>query len=197
MSNTAIIILAAGNSSRLGRPKQLLPYQDKTLLSHVVTQALKTPLQPVVVVTGAYHAEIEASLLEQSVVLTYNVHWESGMGSGIVVGLRQALSIEPGLRGVIVAVCDQPYISSTLFQALIVKWASSGKGLIACAYSGTMGTPVLFGHRYFKDLSALSGDAGARQLLKRYPDDVATVPFPQGNIDIDTEDDFEALQLKK
>jgi molybdenum cofactor cytidylyltransferase len=193
MRNTAILILAAGNSSRLGRPKQLLPYQGKTLLSHVVTEALKTPLQPVVVVTGAYHAEIEASLSGQPIDLVYNAQWESGMGSGIVVGLRQALSIEPGLRAVVVAVCDQPYISSTLFQAMIVKRASSGKGLIACAYSGTMGTPVLFGQRYFKDLSKLSGDAGARQLLKRYPDDVATVPFPQGNIDIDTAEDLKAL----
>ena len=193
MSNTAIVILAAGKSSRLGRPKQLLPYQGKTLLSHVVSEALKASLQPVIVVTGAYHSEIEASLLGQSVVPTYNVHWESGMGSGIVVGLQQALSIEPELQAVIVAVCDQPYISEALFQALLVKRIESGKGLIACAYSGTMGTPVLFGQRYFKDLSALSGDAGARQLLKRYPDDVATVPFPQGNIDIDTEHDFEAL----
>ena len=193
MSNTAILILAAGKSSRLGRPKQLLPYQGKTLLSHVVSEALKASLHPVIVVTGAYHSEIEASLLGQSVVPTYNVHWESGMGSGIVIGLQQALSIEPELQAVVVAVCDQPYISEALFQSLLVKWVDSGKGLIACAYSGTVGTPVLFGRRYFKDLSVLSGDAGARQLLKRYPDDVATVPFPQGNIDIDREDDFKSL----
>ncbi len=193
MSNTAILILAAGKSSRLGRPKQLLPYQGKTLLSHVVSEALKASLHPVIVVTGAYHSEIEASLLGQSVVPTYNVHWESGMGSGIVIGLQQALSIEPELQAVVVAVCDQPYISEALFQSLLVKWVDSRKGLIACAYSGTMGTPVLFGRRYFKDLSVLSGDAGARQLLKRYPDDVATVPFPQGNVDIDTEDDFKSL----
>jgi molybdenum cofactor cytidylyltransferase len=193
MSKTAIIILAAGNSSRLGRPKQLLPYQGKTLLSHVVAEALKASLQPVVVVTGAYHKEIQASLQGSPVLLAYNAHWETGMGSGIVAGLRAALIIEPLLQGVIVAVCDQPYISSTLFHALIVKRASSGKGLIACAYSETLGTPVLFGQRYFKDLSALPGDAGAKQLLKRYPEDVATVPFPQGNIDIDTEENFKVL----
>jgi molybdenum cofactor cytidylyltransferase len=189
MSSTGMIILAAGNSSRLGRPKQLLPYRGRTLLGHVVTESLKAALQPVVVVTGAYHAEIEAALQGQPVVPVYNAHWESGLGSGIVIGLRQALSIEPQLHAVIVAVCDQPYISSTLFHTLIEKRASSGKGLIACAYSDTMGTPVLFEQRYFKDLSMLPGDAGAKQLLKRYPGDLATVPFSQGGIDIDTDAD--------
>jgi molybdenum cofactor cytidylyltransferase len=193
MNNTAIIILAAGNSSRLGRPKQLLLYQGKTLLSHVVAEALEASLEPVIVVTGAYHAEIESSLQGQPVALAYNPHWETGMGSGIVAGLHMALTIGPQLQAVIMAVCDQPYITSTLFHALIVKQASSGKGLIACVYSETTGTPVLFGQRYFKDLSALSGDAGAKQLLKRYPDDVATVPFPKGSIDVDTEEDLKKL----
>ena len=190
MNNTAIIILAAGNSSRLGRPKQLLPYQGKTLLLHVVAEALKASLKPIVVVTGAYHAEIEASLQGQPVVPTYNAHWESGLGSGIVVGLQQALSIEPRLQKVIIAVCDQPYISAELFQTLIKQFSVSGRGMIACTYSETLGTPVLFGQRYFNELSMLSGNTGAKQLLKQYPDDVASIPFPKGSIDIDTEDDF-------
>jgi molybdenum cofactor cytidylyltransferase len=189
MNKTGIIILAAGNSSRLGRPKQLLPYQGKTLLSHVVTQALEAYLQPVVVVTGAYHAEIEDSLRGQAVALAFNPDWETGMASGIVAGLMEALTMEPHLQALIVAVCDQPYISAELFGSLIEKHTASRKGLIASLYSEIKGTPVLFECRYFKEMAALSGDAGAKQLLKRYPEDVATVPFPKGGIDIDTEED--------
>ena len=189
MNKTGIIILAAGNSSRLGRPKQLLPYHGKTLLSHVVAEALAAELTPVVVVTGAYEAEIRDSLQGQAANIIHNPRWETGMASGIVAGLAEALAIEPQLRAAIVAVCDQPHISAELFRALVGQQAASGKGLVACMYAGTLGTPVLFDHRYFKELSVLSGDTGAKQLLKRYPDDVATVPFPDGGVDIDTEED--------
>jgi molybdenum cofactor cytidylyltransferase len=104
MNKTGIVILAAGNSSRLGRPKQLLPYQGKTLLSHVVTEALAADLHPAVVVTGAYQTEIEDSLRGQPVALAFNPDWETGMASGIVAGLNAALAIEPLLQAMIVAV---------------------------------------------------------------------------------------------
>jgi molybdenum cofactor cytidylyltransferase len=177
----------------LGRPKQLLPYQGKTLLTHVVTEALAASLSPVVVLTGAYREKIQDSLQGHRVELIYNPAWETGMASGIVAGLGKALSIEPHLQSVIVAVCDQPYISAELFRVLMEKHNASGKGLIACSYSETLGTPVLFDFRYFKELFALSGDAGAKHLLRRYPADVATVPFPNGSTDIDTEEDFQRL----
>jgi molybdenum cofactor cytidylyltransferase len=193
MNKTGVIILAAGNSSRLGHPKQLLPYRGKTMLSHVIAESLAASLQPVVVVTGAYHAEIQDSLLGQPVILVYNADWETGIASGIVAGLTEALNIESHLQAVIVAVCDQPYISAELFRSLMEELVLSGKGLIACRYSETLGTPVLFAQSYFKELLMLSGDAGAKQLLKRYPDDVAAVPFPEGAIDIDTEEDFEKI----
>jgi molybdenum cofactor cytidylyltransferase len=193
MDKTAIIILAAGNSSRLGRPKQLLPYQGKTLLTHVVTESLAALLKPVVVVTGAYHVEIEDSLQGHPIGLAYNPDWESGMATGIVAGLLKALSIEPHLQAMIVAVCDQPHISAEIFRSMMKRHAESGKGIVACSYSETLGTPVLFGLRYFQELAALSGNSGAKQLLKMYPDDVATVPFPNGNIDIDTAEDFQRL----
>ncbi len=190
MNKSGIIILAAGNSSRLGHPKQLLPFRGKTLLSHVVAEALAAELTPVVVVTGAYETEIRDSLKGQAVNIVYNPCWETGMASGIVAGLAEALIIEPHLRTVIIAVCDQPYISAELFRSLGEKCAASGKGLIASVYSETLGTPVLFDYRYFKELSVLSGEVGAKQLLKRYPDDVATVPFPNGEIDIDSGEDY-------
>lgn len=193
MNKAGIIILAAGNSSRLGRPKQLLPYQGKTLLTHVVTEALETDLQPMVVVTGAFQREVGDSLQGQALSIVHNPGWETGMASGIVAGLMEALSIEPHLGAVIIAVCDQPFISGDLFRSLVEAHTVSGKGLIACAYAETVGTPVFFDRRYFPELLALGGDAGAKQLLRRYPDDVTTIPFPKGEIDIDTEEDLQRL----
>jgi molybdenum cofactor cytidylyltransferase len=148
MTNTAIIILAAGNSSRLGRPKQLLPYQGKTLLTYITNEALNAALHSVTVVTGAFHAEIIPTLHAVADIV-YNEHWEKGMASGIVAGLSKTLSLHPDTDAAIIAVCDQPYISALLFRQLADKHTQSGKGIIACAYSDTMGTPVLFDRKYF------------------------------------------------
>src|SRR5580658_9836254 len=145
MTDTGIIILAAGNSSRLGRPKQLLPYRGKTLLTHVVAESLAASLQPVIVVTGAYREEVQSSLQGQDVVHVYNSQWETGMASGIVAGLGKALAIQPHIQSVIVSVCDQPHITAELFRSLMEKHTVSGKGLIASCYAETRGTPALFG----------------------------------------------------
>ena len=195
MDKIGIIILAAGDSSRLGRPKQLLPFGDKTLLAHIIDEALGAMLAPVVVVTGCYAPEVGESLKDRPVTIAYNPRWEEGMASGIVTGLAELLSLQPRSAGVIVAVCDQPHLSAGLLRELVERSGVSGKGLVACAYEGTLGTPVLFGSRYFGALSALSGAEGAKKLLKTYPDDVAMVPFPGGEIDIDTEEDFRSLQI--
>src|SRR5580698_3566832 len=109
MSRTGVIILAAGNSSRLGRPKQLLPYRGKTLLTHVVAEALATNLQPVLVVTGAFHQEVSDSLHGQSVDIVFNPAWEEGMASGIVTGVSKILSRYPEVDAIIIMVCDQPF----------------------------------------------------------------------------------------
>jgi molybdenum cofactor cytidylyltransferase len=193
MSKKGVIILAAGNSSRLGRPKQLLPYRGKTLLTHVVAEALAAELWPVVVVTGAFHIEVGDSLCGQSVEIVFNPAWETGMASGIVAGLSNMLLLYPEVESVIIAVCDQPFISSALLLQLVSTHDASGKGIIACAYADSVGTPVLFGCAYFDRLLALSGSEGAKKLLKQYPDDLATIAFPDGHIDIDTGDDAKKL----
>jgi len=194
MSSTGVIILAAGNSSRLGRPKQLLPYRGKTLLTHVVAEVQAAELWPVVVVTGAFHIEVGDSLRGQSVEIVFNPAWEMGMASGIVAGLSNMLSLHPDVDAVIIAVCDQPFISSALFLQLINTHDASGKGIIACAYADSVGTPVLFGRSYFEQLLALAGSEGAKKLLKQYPDDLATIAFPDGQIDVDTWEDAEKLR---
>jgi molybdenum cofactor cytidylyltransferase len=189
-----VIILAAGNSSRLGRPKQLLPYRGRTLLTHVVREVLATNLQPIVVVTGAFWKEINESLQGRPVDTIFNSSWEQGIGSGIATGVSNALSRHPDLEALIVAVCDQPFISAELLLRMVDTYRASGKGIIASAYANTVGTPVLFGAFYFQQLMALSGSEGAKKLLKQYTGDLATVDFPRGDIDIDTEADVGKLE---
>lgn len=195
MNNTGIIILAAGNSSRLGTPKQLLPYKGKTLLQHIVDEALAAQLHPVVAVTGANHEAISQSI-SQPVHLAFNANWQEGMASGIAVGMQTLLSVNNTIEAVILAVCDQPFVSSGLFFQLNFVQKQTGKGIVASQYANTTGTPVVFTSTYFTQLLHLSGEGGAKKLLAMYEADVATIPFPNGNIDIDTEDDYNKLVKK-
>ena len=194
MSRTAAIILAAGNSSRLGHPKQLLPYRGQTLLTHTTTEIGKAGLDPVIVVTGAFHAAVSEALRGQTLDILFNSAWETGMASGIVSGLSHLLSRQPEISAVIISVCDQPFISSELLLQLINTHETSGKGIVACTYADSMGTPVLFGHPYFQQLLKLTGSEGAKKLFRQHPADLATVDFPEGNIDIDTAEDLRKLE---
>ncbi len=195
MSKTGIIILAAGISSRLGRPKQLLPYRGKTLLTHTTTEAINAGLHPVLVITGAFHAEVSAALRGQPLSIVFNPVWQEGMASGIVIGLSSMLSLQQDVDSVIISVCDQPYISSALLLELVSTHGASDKGIVACAYADSVGTPVLFDRNYFEELVKLSGIEGAKKLLKQHPDDLAAIPFIKGKIDIDTNEDFQNLDM--
>ncbi len=115
------------------------------------------------------------------------------MASGIVAGISKLLILNYRAEDVIIAVCDQPFVSAKLFQQLSKKKAETGKSIVACAYEDTIGTPVLFGSSFFEALLQLSGQEGAKKLLKFYEADVATIPFPQGSTDIDTTEDYENL----
>lgn len=191
--NTSIIILAAGNSSRMGKPKQLLDYKGKTLLQIVIDEALKTGCSPVNVVLGANAEEILAKHQNNQVNFVINKDWESGMASGIVAGLSAAIEKNDKTQSIIIAVADQVFIKMSTFNNLIEKHLKTGKNIIASSYAETIGTPVFFGKIYFETLLSLKGTEGAKKLLKQYPQDVETVVFEGGEIDIDTETDYNNL----
>jgi molybdenum cofactor cytidylyltransferase len=193
MNNTGIIILAAGSSSRFGNTKQLLHFKGKTLLKHTIEEAAEAGAQPVVVVTGANADEISREIKNEKVEIVFNKNWEQGMASGIVIGLKKAITSNKELESVIITVCDQPFVSSSLFQQLFQKQNESVKHIVASAYADTIGTPALFTIKYFDALMGLTGDQGAKGLLKKYSEDLATVDFPEGYIDIDTQEDYENL----
>jgi molybdenum cofactor cytidylyltransferase len=193
---TGIMILAAGNSSRLGEPKQLLEYKGKSLLHHVTRQALKMT-GAVVVVSGSNNNLIENELKNLQVITVYNPEWQEGMGSSIRVGVEKIINEFPVLESLIISVCDQPFINSSVFSELITKHKENLKGIIASAYAGVLGTPVMFDRKYFGELSKLSGNEGAKKLLHVFSRDVESIDFEKGRIDIDTKDDYEQLIQQK
>jgi molybdenum cofactor cytidylyltransferase len=188
---TGIIILAAGGSSRLGRPKQLLDYKGKTLLQTVINEALETSCRPVITVLGANAKEIASQ--HDQVNFVINESWENGMASSIVAGLSTMIRNNSEIESIIIAVADQAFIKMINFNHLIEKQKETGKNIIASTYAGTVGTPALFKKDYFEALLSLTGAEGAKKILKQYPQDVETVVFERGEIDIDTETDYNNL----
>jgi molybdenum cofactor cytidylyltransferase len=191
MSKTGIVILAAGNSSRMGETKQLMKYKGKTFLQHIIGEAKNANLEPVICITGFQSDLIRENITGMGVSVVYNARWPEGMGSGIVAGINQLLLWE--VDAVILAVSDQPYVSSRLFETMQQLKNQSGKGIIACSYAGILGTPVLFGNVYFSQLKSLDGNQGAKNIVKANLSDVCPVEFEKGNIDIDTKEDYEHL----
>ena len=190
---TAIVVLAAGNSSRLGRPKQLLKYKESTLLKNTILEALKVENSFVIVVTGSNHNIIEKELNLPEITFTFNSEWENGMSSSIVKGILELLLLNPDCEQCILAVCDQPFVTSSVFENLILESHKNKKGIAASTYSETLGTPVLFHKKYFQELLQLKGQEGAKKIIKKYIQDTVSVSFEKGNIDIDTEEDYSKL----
>ena len=191
MENTGIVILAAGRSARLGSMKQLLPFQHKTLLQHVIDEAFVSGAEPIMVVTGAHAKEVSESIDNEQVNLVFNAQWEQGKGSGIVAGVQAIIASNKDIERIIIAVCDQPFVTAALFMQLSQTQKDSEKHIVASAYADTLGTPVLFTRKYFTHLLSFENEEGAKKLLMTYREDVASVDFPQGYIDIDTREDYE------
>jgi molybdenum cofactor cytidylyltransferase len=193
-----IVVLAAGMSSRLGTPKQLLVYEGKTVMVHAVETALGTGMQPLVVVLGA-HAELLEKELEatKGVKIVINQGWQEGMASSIRIGVQAAMDSEPGMDALIVMVCDQPFVTGSVLKELFNTQQTSGMPMVASVYEGVSGVPALFHRNFFQSLLKLTGDRGAKKLLKDHSDLVALVNFPEGQTDIDTVQDFLKLNEKE
>lgn len=189
----AVIILAAGQSSRLGEPKQLLKYQNKTLLQHAIDTAKQTSIEPIIVVLGSNADTILKEIETSAIHVVKNDNWQSGMASTIRCGIQESQMLDAAIEAAILMVCDQPFVTRDLLSSLIKKQEETDKPIIASQYGDTIGTPALFSKQFFAQLMDLSGDTGAKKIMMQHSDLVDTVSFPQGGIDIDTIDDYEAL----
>ncbi|MFC5407875.1 NTP transferase domain-containing protein [Larkinella bovis] len=188
----AIVILAAGSSSRLNhQPKQLIEWEGQTLLRRVVDTALSTELRPVVVVVGAHKKQVLPELDGLPVTIIDNQHWEQGLSSSVKTGLAAVYLTRKDIDAVLFLLTDQPYVDRGLLLQLVQVYQETGKGIVAAGYADSLGVPALFDRKYIHELLSLEGDTGARNVIKSHPDDCAEVPFSSGKVDLDTDQDVE------
>ncbi|OUJ72210.1 nucleotidyltransferase family protein [Hymenobacter crusticola] len=188
-----LIVLAAGASTRLGQPKQLLPYLGRTLLRHAAETAVATGCRPIIVVTGALHEELAAEVAGLPVQIVRNTAWATGMGSSIQVGLNFMESISQPLQAVIVTLSDQPLVTPELLTELIHRYQATQAPIVAAEYKDAHGVPALFAAAVFPALRELAGATGARQVIEAQDQQVELVSFPDGAVDVDTREQYEAL----
>ncbi len=190
VENIGIIILAAGASKRLGKPKQLLVFQGETLLKRAVKTALASGCRPVIVVLGANGEILKPEIEAFNIEIAGNANWENGMGASIQAGVKKLLKICPDASGAILTVCDQPFVSADLISQLTKSFRATDAPIIACSYNETIGVPALFSHRLFPELIALKADNGAKKIIYKYKKNVIEIPFESGATDVDTEQDY-------
>jgi molybdenum cofactor cytidylyltransferase len=188
-----MILLAAGGSSRLGQPKQLLEWDGKPLIRHAAEQVLAAGWHEVVVVLGHEAERCAAVLTGLPVRCVVNSDWSAGMAASIRAGLAAALDAAPHLDAVIFALADQPRLPAAHLRALGERWLQGGFDRVATERNGQLVAPALFGAEWFDRLAQLEGDKGAKSLLRELPDAVATVALDGDGSDIDTAEDYRRL----
>lgn len=191
---TAIIILAAGSSSRLGRAKQLLGYKNGSLLQHTIQSAVDSAVGPVIVVLGANEKEIHSHIENEPITIVLNQNFTEGIASSIKTGLSYILDVHKDCKNVILMVCDQPFVNHELLKKMVDIKQHTTNLMVACSYKDAVGVPALFDKALFPELLLLTGEEGGKKVLLKHQETVSTIPFPFGEIDIDTSEDYASLQ---
>jgi CTP:molybdopterin cytidylyltransferase MocA len=188
-----VVILAAGASTRMGSPKQLLPLDGRPLVVRAAEAALATPAWPVVVVLGAQAEAIRPALARLPVLIADNPAWAEGMAASIRTGIATLRQFSRGLDAALLALCDQPAFSAATIETLVAAQARTGRSIVAARYGGRPGAPALFLREHFPALGALTGEEGARALLNGDPARIAAVDLPELALDLDTPADVAAF----
>ena len=199
--NTGIIILAAGEASRMGQAKQLLKLNDKTLLEICLAKAVALKAKTIITVLGAHFAQT------QPVVETFknehpgepvrwvkNPGWATGMGSSIQAVVRKTLEISPSVSSMLILLADQPLVSTSQLEELISFFEDTHKAIAAASYGDTFGVPAIFDATMFEALLKLEGKTGAKKVMKQYQSELAKFPLPEAAFDVDTPEEFEKIK---
>lgn len=198
------IILAAGTSSRLGQPKQLVPYRGTTLLTYTLEQVMGANFAEVFVVLGANFPQISSSILShEKIASRTKILNNSDFASGISTSIRCGIDSAPEhCDAAAIILCDQPALSTMHLNNLLREFSRDKKSgpfdsrIAASFYDGNFGVPAIFGRKFFPNLMGLSGDQGAKKILKKEMEIVIGVPFPEGQLDIDTPQDIIAIETQ-
>jgi len=176
----------------LGFPKQMLLYKGKTLLELAIEAGLKSKCSPVNVVLGANFEIIEKGIKKYAINIIYNPDWAEGMASSIRSAIN-TIQQNKEIDNVVITLCDQPFVTRAIIDNLLYRQQETGKKIVASNYNNILGVPALFSRSFFNELLLLQGRDGAKKILNNHPDDIATIPFDKGSIDIDTLADYEDL----
>ena len=188
----AAVILAAGASTRLGEPKQLIEIGGLPLVRKAAMSALEAGALPVVVVLGAENDQILPALEGlDNLRIALNSRWRTGMASSVAAGLS-ALAEDADVDGAMLVLADQPFVDAHILRNLISAFGEAR--IVASAYSNTVGVPAVIGREFFPELMELQGDRGAGPWLRARSADVTGIPLPVSPLDIDTRDDVELLR---
>jgi molybdenum cofactor cytidylyltransferase len=189
-----ILILAAGASRRLGEPKQFVKYQGSSLIRRITSEAIRSAVGGVTVVTGFKGEAVQQEIKDTKARIFYNEEWEEGIGASIRNGLKFLHDADPDLNAVLISMVDQPFVDAAHLQKLVNAYDPSRPMIVASAYAGTFGVPVLVDSFYFDMLKGLKGDEGGKKIFVNYLKNIVEIPFIEGSIDIDEKEDLKSLE---
>ncbi len=198
-STTAVILLAAGRSSRMeqGQHKLLLPLGDRPVLAHVIETVLASQARPLVVVLG-YQAEQVQTLLtpyKSKLTAVENPDYQQGMSTSLRKGIETLMSSYPMVNGALIVLGDQPLMTPQILDTMIETKQTTGKRIITARYTGKRGNPTLFDASLFPELMEMTGDEGGRKVLERYRQEIAIVDMKDDmpNYDVDTWETYQQV----
>jgi molybdenum cofactor cytidylyltransferase len=187
------ILLAAGNSRRMGSPKQLLPWGNSTIIEHQI-QTLKTLTENVIVVLGAYAERISPIVEKYEVEIVLNPDWETGMGSSIARSIRKIITVHASAEGAMITLVDQPLVTAKHYRNLLSAFNHGERNIVISSSStGWEGVPVVFDSCYFEELAILDGEAGAKKIINLYRERVKVVNCNENLDDIDTPEKYQVI----
>jgi len=194
LNNIAVLVLAAGGSRRMGRPKQLLDWNGKPLLQHTIDQALKSNCDNVLVVMGSDYELIKSQIVTEGITDLNHVNWENGLGSSIAFGVEFIQNSLPEINAVLIMLADQPLMDTKYLNQLIETFHSNEAKIVASLYpNNKLGVPAIFDRTYFKELAQLHLDKGAKEILAKYSDKLLSLDASALVVDLDTMEDYEKL----
>lgn len=187
------LILAAGESRRMGRSKQLLPFENKTILETVIDHITQSSVDEILVVLGSNREKIEEVIKDLPVKSVYNANFTEGMLSSVQKGFT---SLPKEAEAVLVFLGDQPMIPSSVINQIITAYHSTEKGIILPVYDKKRGHPVLICTKYREEVAHLNPQVGLRELIHNHPEDILEVELDSSSIleDIDTPEDYKNLK---
>jgi molybdenum cofactor cytidylyltransferase len=189
------MILAAGESKRMGKPKMLLPFGNSTILENVMAAAVRSHADRVLVVLGSHRQEIELKIKSLPVVLTYNPQYKNGMLSSIQQGFK---TLPPDARAALILLGDQPSVSATVINDMIRIYTETEQGIILPVLKGRRGHPILIDVKYRDEVNRLDPEIGLRELIHRHPGDILKMETNSPDIfqDIDNTRDYQRERKK-